>query len=88
MVDQEGYWRITYPSTVAYGTWSFDFKVNETLVGVGFRTEAIFISSSAVLTSDDIGCSLRFDVLSYEEPYDFTVTLWKRYFENLTLLDN
>jgi len=92
-LDQEGYGRITYPSTVAYGTWSFDFKANETLLRLGFRSEVVFISNSASLTSDDfvsdaIGCALCFDVLSYEEPYNFFLTLGKRYFENKTTLDD
>jgi hypothetical protein len=92
-LDQENLGIITRPSNVAYGTWSFDFKVNDTAVGLGTFAEVVFISNNAVLTSDDyvsdaIASAVRFDVFSHEEPLNFTLTLWKRHHTNLTMLDS
>ncbi|MHA2350713.1 MAG: hypothetical protein ACXADL_13910, partial [Candidatus Thorarchaeota archaeon] len=45
-IVQEDWGIISYPSSVAYGTWSFDFKANESQVTSGAQAEIVFISSN------------------------------------------
>jgi hypothetical protein len=92
-LDHEYWGIITHPSSVAYGTWSFDLKANETQVGLGTGVEVVFISNNAVLTSDDYGndsicCWLHFHVFSHEEPYNYTISLGRRIGENVTTIDS
>jgi hypothetical protein len=44
-IDQDDSGTITHPSSVAYGTWSFDFKVNENEVRSGTGAAIAFISN-------------------------------------------
>jgi hypothetical protein len=93
-VDHEDHGIITHPSSIAYGTWSFDFKANETQVGLGSSVEIVLISSDHVLWTDDWGDPertviwIRFDVLTHEEPHNFTLRLSKMYGGNYTLIDS
>jgi hypothetical protein len=52
-LDQEEWGIISYPSNVAYGTWSFDFKANETLSAHGALGNIEFISNN-IHDLDDI----------------------------------
>jgi hypothetical protein len=44
-IDQKDSGEITHPSNIAYGTWSFDFKANETEVQLGRGMTMAFISN-------------------------------------------
>jgi len=52
-LDQEEWGIITHPSNVVYGTWSFDFRINETLSTYGVRIAIAFISNN-ITDLDDI----------------------------------
>ncbi|MHA1943846.1 MAG: hypothetical protein ACW96M_05560 [Candidatus Thorarchaeota archaeon] len=93
-LDQEGKGVITYPSNVAYGTWSFDFKFNETQIGFLSWAEVVIISSGHILTTDDwvplegFAIWIRFDVFTIEEPHDFTLSLKKGHDGDTTTIDS
>lgn len=60
-IEQEAWGTISHPSTVAYGTWSFDFKANLTQVTAGQGLSINFISNdlnnaTEVPTSNDWSC--------------------------------
>ena len=95
-LDQEEKGVISYPSTIAYGTWSFDFKLNETLIHYGSEAEIAIISSDhyhTALTEGDwfslerTHIWIRFDVSTTEEPHDFILSLNKRYGGDHTVID-
>ncbi|MHA1904927.1 MAG: hypothetical protein ACW977_13265 [Candidatus Thorarchaeota archaeon] len=45
-LDQREFGIISHPSNVAYGTWSFDFRINETLSAHGVMGNFAFISNN------------------------------------------
>jgi hypothetical protein len=60
-IEQKDSGTISYPSNVAYGTWSFDFKANETEVTIGRGFAIAFISNdinnlTEVVLTDDWSC--------------------------------
>ncbi len=93
-LDHEETGLITHPSSVAYGTWSFDFKTPETQLGMGTWANIRFISSDHVLWTDDWddpehnSILLRFDVWTHEEPYNYTIVLYKHNGDNYTIIDS
>jgi hypothetical protein len=75
---------ISHPSEVAYGTWSFDFRFNETQVEVGTFASVMFISNyfmSLDAFDDWITYWVYFEATTTSE---FTVRLRKNV---LTILD-
>ena len=73
-LDQVSNGMITHPSTVAYGTWSFDYKVNETGFD-GFTVVFISNDINEVGTSSWIGHWLRFSVAYTTEGRGTAVSL-------------
>ncbi len=92
-LDQEDLGIITHPSSVAYGTWSFDFKTPETQLGMGTLLKIYFISNDHVLTTDDwddperTDIYIEFGVFTHEEPHNYTLILGKHYGGNETTID-
>ncbi|MFW9845902.1 MAG: hypothetical protein ACFFD6_04090 [Candidatus Thorarchaeota archaeon] len=88
-LDQEGWGIISHPSNIAYGTWSFDIKVNETLVDSNTEFLIDFISNDLVLTTDDWDAGSRynihFDVMSTAET--MALELRKFYDGDLTTIE-
>ncbi|MHA2163801.1 MAG: hypothetical protein ACXAB9_14060 [Candidatus Thorarchaeota archaeon] len=85
-LDQEDPGTITHPSNVAYGTWSFDFKVNETQIGIESGAGIDFISNDInnltnVVDPEDWLCYwLRFrGYLTIEDEIAFSLDLCKWY---------
>jgi hypothetical protein len=79
---------ITHPSTVAYGTWSFDFKADETQVRTDTMAAIDFISSN-VHDVDDYG-----DLSAYWVQFiagaddNFGISLRKQHGGVLTVIDS
>jgi hypothetical protein len=78
-IVQEDWGIISYPSSVAYGTWSFDFKANESQVTSGAQAEIVFISSNldGNEPEDWYGYWVHFAFVSAEEDYEFALSLRK-----------
>ena len=91
-LDQEGQGVITYPSNVAYGTWSFDFKFNETQIGFGSDADVVIISDDGILTEGwprpYYEIYIRFVVSTFEEPRNFTLKLKKTRDGDKTTIDS
>ena len=92
-LDQEGWGVMTRPSNVAYGTWSFDFKFNETQIGYGSDAAVVIISSDDILTDDwddpeYFEIYIHFEVSTLEEPHNFTLFLKKYHDGDRTIIDS
>ncbi|MHA2187687.1 MAG: hypothetical protein ACXADL_12475 [Candidatus Thorarchaeota archaeon] len=81
-LDQEDWGTITHPSNIAYGTWSFDFKVNATQATIGRGASITFISNDInnitnVVEAEDWHCYwLRIrGYLTVEDEIAFTSSL-------------
>ncbi|MHA1960609.1 MAG: hypothetical protein ACW99U_10270 [Candidatus Thorarchaeota archaeon] len=92
-IDQEDWGLISYPSNVAYGTWSFDFKFNETEVERRkFQMRIFFISNdinnvTSVGDNDDLSCYyFDFNVLTTSST-DFYLSLEKWHGAFNTIID-
>ncbi len=80
-LDQEDQGIISYNSSVAYGTWSFDFKADDAQVEFGTFAEIVFICSNLDGgTFDDIwGYWIHIQAVSAGEGYSFALSLRKAY---------
>jgi len=92
-VDHEDLGVITHPSDVAYGTWSFDFRANESQVNEGQTATIEFIANNEILTTDDwndtVAYYIRYLVFpGPEENKNFTLQLRKGYYGVLTTIDS
>ncbi len=87
-LNQEEWGAISHPSNVAYGTWSFDFKANETQVESGTFSSIAFISNNITNLADfnDWTCYwIYFEAISTSEGLSFTIKLRKNV---LTIIDS
>jgi hypothetical protein len=92
LTEAPGDWGIiSHPSDVAYGTWSFDFKDNESQVGYGRMANILFISNSFYdredLYANGSSYFIHFDVFTTEEPHNFTLSLVKRFNNERIVID-
>jgi hypothetical protein len=92
---EQGHWgTISHPSTVAYGTWSFDFKANGTQVTAGQGLSIGFISNdinnaTEVVDSEDWSCyGLKIRAAITTEGNEFYLSLTKWYGGVFTILDD
>jgi len=80
-LEQEDWGIISHPSNVAYGTWSFDFKADETQVRGGALAGFSFISGN-LYDWPTLGYSniyyLSFDAISTDEGFEMRLRLAKR----------
>jgi hypothetical protein len=76
-IDQEDRGVISCPSSIAYGTWSFDFKANESQIESDAQAEIVFISSN--LDGDELsdwyGYWVHFSFNIAGEDYTFSLSL-------------
>jgi hypothetical protein len=88
-LDQEDMGIITHPSNVANGTWSFDIKLNETLIDSTTEFQFAFIADDLILTTDDFDLTQRYcinlNVLSAAET--MALSLRKRLSGEFTVID-
>ena len=83
-VDQEDWGSISRPSNIAYGTWSFDFKANETQITLGRGFAINFISNDInnvtnVVEDDDMICywlRCRAIVTSEDDKFELSLRKW------------
>ena len=81
-IDQEDFGIISHPSNVAYGTWSFDFKADETQVGSGAMAGFSFISGNlydwSTLETDWTIYYLSCDAVPTAQGFEMRLRLAKR----------
>lgn len=76
-LNQSGFGIISHPSDVAYGSWSFDFRANESQVELQTKAEIVFISSNldGARSEDWYGYWVEFRVSSISPSKNFTLSL-------------
>ncbi|MHA1939427.1 MAG: hypothetical protein ACXABV_09940 [Candidatus Thorarchaeota archaeon] len=78
-LEQKDSGTISHPSDIAYGTWSFDFKANETEVTIGRGFAIAFISNDInnvtdVVITDDWSCYwIDFRAVNTSEGFRFAL---------------
>jgi len=93
-IDQGDSGTISHPSTLAYGTWSFDFKANGTQVTTGQGLSIGFISNDIndatdVVNPEDWSCyGLKIRAAITTEGKEFYLSLTKWYRGVFTTLDS
>ncbi len=83
-IEQDDHGTIYRTSSVAYGTWSFDFKANETQVESGTAASVSFIGQKDInnvtqvaVIEDACGYWLRFRIVSVTEGHSIELSLRK-----------